>query len=347
MAKLRVDTASGPKPLDVSDVPSAGYLLQCAPGLARVLQKELNFIGATTRDQKLFTKLQRNHDLLFANHLKSDLRLDELRTAEMVLKCPAYGRFKISQRQLALMATTLTEVGPRRLVVTVAGKVFQRQDLARFLTKSLAERGYSFDDDIEDEVWMFCIDESWYFGLPVFKTRQVERVAEREGSLPPTIAAAMAFAGMVRSDDIVFDPTCGSGTLLAAAREYAPEARLIGRDIDSHAVAVAKKNVPSADIAVGDSRSLGEVAFRPSLTLANLPFGVQFGSRETNADLYAGLLRECMRLRGDSWRGIFLTSDTDNFAKAARETADLAQPEVMFKVKIRGELATAFRVRAK
>ncbi|RYZ75228.1 MAG: hypothetical protein EOP05_08350, partial [Proteobacteria bacterium] len=64
-----------------------GFLIQCSPGLAKVLQKELNFAGATARDQKMFVKLQRNHDLLFLNHVKSEQGLPKLRTAESVLRC--------------------------------------------------------------------------------------------------------------------------------------------------------------------------------------------------------------------------------------------------------------------
>jgi SAM-dependent methyltransferase len=358
VAKLRItktESQQRQQERETSNVPPSppGYLLQCAPGLAKVLQRELNFVGATTRDQKLFVKLQRNHDLIFANKVKSDLRLDELRTAEMVLKCPAYGRFKISQRQLGLMAETLSEIGSRRLVVSVAGKVFQRQDLARFLTKSMAERGYSFDEDIEDEVWMFCIDESWYFGLPLFKSRALreERSEEREGALPPTIAGAMAFASLPRPNDIVLDPCCGSGTLLAEFHTYARAARLVGRDIDPRAVKIAKSNLssvtgaPLSEIEIAQADSRTEVAPEGvTLTLANLPFGVQFGDRASNPALYRDLIDASLKSATPDWRGLFLTSDTDSFAQAVRDLAVLT-PEVMFKVKVRGEHATCFRLK--
>jgi tRNA G10 N-methylase Trm11 len=251
------------------------------------------------------------------------------------------------------MAETLTHLGARRLVVSVAGKVFQRQDLARFLTKSMAERGYTFDDDIEDEVWMFCIDESWYFGLPLFKSRALreDRAQEREGALPPTIAAALAFASVPRSNDIVLDPCCGSGTVLAEFHTYARGARLIGRDLDSHAVKIARKNLAvltggpleEIDIAQADSRT----ASAPeglTLTLANLPFGVQFGDRASNPALYRDLIQASLKATSPEWRGLFLTSDTESFAQAVRELP-VSAPEVMFKVKIRGELATCFRLK--
>jgi 23S rRNA G2445 N2-methylase RlmL len=161
----------------------------------------------------------------------------------------------------------------------------------------------------------------------------------------------MAFAAVPKNDDVVLDPTCGSGTLLAEFHAYAPSARLIGRDIDPQAVAIAKTNVPSADISVGDSRQMDERNDGPradvkeiSLTIANLPFGVQFGDRASNPDLYRDLLKASLHIASAGWRGVFLTSDTDAFAQAVR-AVPVTAAEVMFKVKIRGELATCYRVK--
>ena len=86
---------------------------------------------------------------------------------------------------------------------------------------------------------------------------------------------------------------------------------------------------------------------KASLVLANLPFGVQFGDKASNPVLYRDLLLECVKLADPErpWRGVFLTSDTESFEKALREVPALSQPEIMFKVKIRGELATCYRVK--
>jgi hypothetical protein len=340
------------------ELTSAGWLLQCPPGLANILKKEMVFAGAIKRDQQLFIKKQRNHDLVFANHVKSEGGMSHLRIAESVLRCPVYGRYKVSQRQLELMAKELKALGPRRLVVSVAGRVFQRQDLSRWLTKELATRGYEFDTEIEEEVWMFCIDESWYFGLPIKKGRETEgredRVAERQGSLPPAIAAAMAFSGMPRPDDVIFDPVCGSGTLLSECHAYSPEAQYWGGDIDPKAVSIAKKNlrqIENLKLLTGDSQRTGLDDINVSLVLANLPFGQQFGDKTTNPKIYAGLFEEQLRLRdqslpkqGKSWRAIVLTSDIESLQTALQAFPGLSM-ENLFKVKIRGELAFAYRLK--
>lgn len=331
---------------------AASWLLQCPPGLANVLKKEMVFAGTIKRDQHLFIKMQRNHDLVFVNHVKSEEGMAKLRIAESVLKCPVYGRYKISKRQLEIMAGELKALGPRRLVVTVAGRVFERHDLSRWVEKEMSARGYDFDPEIEDEVWMFCIDEAWYFGLPVIKSRAAEgrdtRVAERKGSLPPPIAAALAFAGMPKNDDIVLDPVCGSGTLLSECHAYAPQARLMGADKDPEAVAIAKQNLSDIDgvtIMNLDSRKTGLTESNVSLVLANLPFGVQFGEKQSNPQLYKDLIQEMLRLRDPNrpWRAILFTSDIESLQQALSEIKGLKN-ESMFKVKVRGELAFAYRI---
>jgi predicted RNA methylase len=330
-----------------------GWLLQCPPGLAGVLKKEMVFAGVIHRDQQIFIKRQRNHDLVFLNRVKSPDGMARLRIAETILRCPVYGRFKISKRQLGLMAEELKSLGDRRLVVTVAGRNFQRHDLSRFLDRELEERGYTFNDQVEDETWMFCIDESWYFGLPLKKARTAEgrdeRKEERRGSLPPPIAAALAFAGMPKPDDIVMDPVCGSGTVLAECHAYAKEARLIGMDIDSDAVAIARKNlakIEGIEINKGDSTRTGMSGANVSLVLANLPFGLQFGKKTSNPKLYRELLQEQLRLRdqGKNWRAIVFTSDIESLQDALKEIPEL-QSESLFKVKARGELAFAYRLK--
>ena len=147
------------------------WLLQCPPGLGVILKKEMIYNGLLQRNERVFLQKQRNHDLLFFNRLQNTEKIQELRVAEVILKCPLFGRFKISKRQLEIMAEELRKIGPRRLVVTVAGRHYQRQDLLRWLEKEMSQRGYNFDSEQEQEVWMFCIDQSWYFGLPQHKSR--------------------------------------------------------------------------------------------------------------------------------------------------------------------------------
>jgi len=328
------------------------WLLQSPPGLAQALKRELVFVGAIDRKQQLFIKRQRNHDLVFLNRLKNDAGVPLLRIAETVMRCPLFGRFKISKTQLQTMATELQALGPRRLVAQVAGRQFDRRDLTRWLTKEMEARGYRFSaDESAPEVWMICIDESYYFGIPLSKAREAEgrdsRIAERHGSLPPPVAAALAFAGMPSDTDVILDPVCGSGTLLAEAKAYAPQAVRLGRDLDPEAIKTARANLgaENLDLAVGDSRLLDLNRQDITLVLANLPFGVQFGDRGTNPGLYRDIINNCLRFASpEKWRAALLTSDVESLRQALSEvmkTQAGLETQDLFRAKIRGELATA------
>ena len=327
------------------------WLLQSPPGLATILKKEMVFAGILERKQDVFIKRQRNHDLIFLNRLKNDENVPRLRVAEAAYRCPAFGRFKISKRQLDVIAEELRTLGPRRLVTQVTGRHFDRRDLGRWLEKELISRDSSFSSDIEDEVWMICIDEAFYFGIPAFKSRHAEgrsdRV-ERIASLPPSTAAALVFAGMPRNDDVIFDPVCGSGTLLAEARVYAPSATFLGCDIDPEAVKTARANLGSSiRIVCEDSTRFDLQRKDLSLVVANLPFGKQYGDTKTNVSLYQGLLKNSLRFANlNRFRAILLTSDTDALRATLAAFPELEVKE-MFRVKIRGIRATAVSAKPK
>jgi predicted RNA methylase len=336
-----------------ADGRAPGWLLRCAPGLAKLLIIELRFNGLVDRQTRPTILWQRNHDLVFLPRLKREPRPIDLRIAEEIHRCPIYGRFKISHRQLDVLAGALRRPrGGWHLVVTVDGARFNRHELARWLGRELRQRGIALDAESPHLASLFCIEESYYFALPhrsadaaALRTR---RVAERPGSLPPTIAAAMAFLVNPRDDDAVLDPVCGSGTLLAEAHAYAPKARLWGIDQDRQAIAAARRNlahVPQLQLAVGDARAAGLPDGSLSLFLANLPFGKQFGSPAQNRELYIAILRELARLgRPEAWRAALLTSDLESLKAAAAAAGVRIVSET--PVKIRGEAATIATVRA-
>ena len=328
------------------------WLLRCAPGLARLLIKEMQFRRLVIRGAKVLTLRQRNHDLLFLPHIPKTEGLKALRIAEEIHRCPVYGRYKISNQQLDLLAELLRRVGGRRLVVTADGAHFNRHDIGRWLSREMAARGAGLTSgDTGPALWMFCIDTAFYFALTDRTANDApernQRKKERPGSLPPEIAAALAFAATPTDGDVICDPVCGSGTLLAEAHAYAPAARLIGVDSDAAAVAIARANlghVKTVDIKKGDARRLDVEPGRVTLFLANLPFGKQFGTTDSNPTLYRKILADALRIGVPGrWQGLYLTSDDESFRTASREVPGL-NVESLFQVKVRGEPATAYRV---
>src|SRR5205823_12588543 len=65
----------------------------------------------------------------------------------------------------------------------------------------------------------------------------------------PTIAAALARAGGVRADDVVWDPFVGSAMELIERARLGPYGALYGTDTDAGALARARDNVGAAGVA--------------------------------------------------------------------------------------------------
>jgi len=333
---------------------ATAWLLRCAPGLATLLIAELRSNGLADRRSKPSVLWQRNHDLVFLPRLAAEPKAGQLRIAEEIHRCPVYGRYKISLRQLDVMAGVLRpKKGRWHLVVTVDGNLYNRHELGRWLGRELRQRGAALDDSAHRTAFLFCIEDSYYFCLPyrtaAAASHRGHRVAEREGSLPPTIAAAMAFLGDPRDGETVLDPVCGSGTLLAEAYAYALGIHAIGIDSGAAAVAVARRNLAhlsDVTLATGDARATELPDASIGLFLANLPFGKQFGSRPQNREFYRDILREMVRVgRAEGWRAVLLTSDADALEAAAAEigTVQLARAS---PVKVRGEAAAIFTLQS-
>ncbi|MFT3769266.1 MAG: HEAT repeat domain-containing protein [Minicystis sp.] len=108
------------------------------------------------------------------------------------------------------------------------------------------------------------------------------RFTYRTGDVPaashPTIAAALARAGGVRPDDVVWDPFVGSGTELCERALAGPYRRLVGSDVDPRALDVARKNLEAAGVRdaaliAGDATSLRPPGPPPTLVISNPPLG--------------------------------------------------------------------------
>jgi SAM-dependent methyltransferase len=334
-------------PAPRTDADTEAWLIRCAPGLEGVARAELRYRGAIGRGAPLFALKQRNHDVLFSARATAAFPGPMLRIPEQILSCLAYGRYKISQGQIARVAETVQRRGrPLRLVVTADGAHFARHELRRWLALRLAERGAILSDEVEEALWVFCIDEAYYICLQHSAQDdapfRAQRTVERPGALPPTIAAALAFLGNPAPGETILDPVCGSGTLLAEAYGYVQDAELIGIDADPAAVAAARANlahVPHHTLRQGDGTRTGLPAASVTLFLANLPFGKQYGDRATNPRLYGDLLREMARVGvPGAWRAVLLSSDVESL-DAALAAASALTCTKRLRVKVRGEWA--------
>jgi putative N6-adenine-specific DNA methylase len=181
-----------------------------------------------------------------------------------------------------------------------------------------------------------------------------------------TLAAGVALDAY-RAHDTVVDPFCGSGTMLiemadlaagrppgrgrafafeaaawhrpgrwrevqraAAAESVAagPAPRLIGFDVDAHALAAARHNLAGdayrhVELGLGDARELDldRLGARRGLLIGNLPYGVRLGDRREAAALVGSFLGRVSRSSG-SWDLAFLTAHPRSFTEHERLQID-------------------------
>ncbi|NJP06481.1 MAG: methyltransferase [Chloroflexaceae bacterium] len=113
-----------------------------------------------------------------------------------------------------------------------------------------------------------------------------QRFAYRKSMLPaalhPTLAAAAVQLVPGHADDIVVDPFCGSGTLLAERAMYAPYKRLIGFDHHLDAIQAARINLEGLPNVSLHKTSFKALAKRQnvSLIITNPPYGQRVANRK-------------------------------------------------------------------
>ncbi|RTR27757.1 methyltransferase domain-containing protein [Deinococcus radiophilus] len=150
------------------------------------------------------------------------------------------------------------------------------------------------------------------------------RVCNREGGLNAATAyAALALAGL-RVKDRIFNPMCGSGTLLVERALMGPYEAMVGVDIDPEAVACARANLKAAgrsvEVAQVDALNTGLPPRTFDLIVADLPWGDDIGTHGGNAEMYPAFLREMHRLCSKGGRMVVVTHELRLFERVAQES---------------------------
>jgi predicted RNA methylase len=347
--RRRLKRRPGHAPVHVLSSQRPLWLFLTEPGLGPLLVKELKFLDAVGQKAQL-TKLHlRNYDLLVAPDAVVGAPKVAPRLALHVLTCPVFGRERVTERQLELLAKFAIREKAGRLVTSIAGAQLSRPEFTQWIVRGLADRGVTLSDESARSMWLLAVDEKYYLGFPRFNYHDAkgrDRLSEREGSLPPAIAAAIVFAAKPGSAEVIWDPVMGTGTVLAEAAAFAPDARLIGTDIDPTAVAAARKRLGRRDgvrLLQNDAAhaELGDA--RLTLTLANLPFGKRSKSAGGNRALYESILRRSLAQSAENWRACVLTSDDEALRAAVEAAGNLALTEIA-EVAVRGLKAAIWLV---
>jgi 23S rRNA G2445 N2-methylase RlmL len=172
-------------------------------------------------------------------------------------------------------------------------------------------------------------------------------------SLRPTLAAAMVRVADLKPGNVVLDPMCGAGTLLAEALLSVKGKRLhdgtpwnlsfLGGDIDRHHVRAAGANLfnlGEATLETWDARelSLGDASI--DRILCNPPFGKQLSTPEEVGPLYHDVILEMDRVLKPGGKAILITSDVPALRDAVAPVGWRQQRQV--QVRILGLRASVF-----
>jgi precorrin-6B methylase 2 len=161
--------------------------------------------------------------------------------------------------------------------------------------------------------------ELWPQGAvdPRFAYRKHATVA----SSHPTIAAALARAGGVRPDDVVWDPFAGSATELIERARLGPYALLYGSDSEPAALGRARENLAAAgvarcELAVGRAEYF-RIPSPPSLVVTNPPFGRRVRTEQAIRELLERALANVAGQLRPGGRVVWISPEPGATASAA------------------------------
>ena len=139
------------------------------------------------------------------------------------------------------------------------------------------------------------------------------RVCNLPGGLNAALAAVMVGLADIKPSERVFNPMCGSGTLLIEAGLSETPGELAGCDQNPAALACSTQNVVAAGLDANlfeaDATDTGLADGSVNVILSDPPWGDAVGTHQDNAALYPALLAECTRVAAPGARLLLLTHE--------------------------------------
>ncbi len=184
-----------------------------------------------------------------------------------------------------------------------------RQEQVKKMASTLQKSsdGHLVNSPSHYELQLKVTTRSSYLELDSYQdVRFAYRKAAISASMQPASAAGLMRLAMpfIKEDALVYDPCCGSGTLLierAMACGLPRPKKLLGTDISAKALEACRANLKGAFEITSDPIYSTALIHKADLTgirmkkevdevYANLPFGIRVGSHENNLDLYQKLM---------------------------------------------------------
>jgi 23S rRNA G2445 N2-methylase RlmL len=240
-----------------------------------------------------------------------------------------------------------------RLVTQMTGhhgyrRVDARAALAKGLAGKLPASWRHAEENAAVEVWLTIDEATAVCGLRLSDRTMRHRTYKdehRPASLRPTLAAALVRLADVRPGQLLLDPMCGAGTILAeqltAGRRAEPAVRVLGGDLDTGALRTAAANLrrlTEPDLARWDAGLLPLADASVDRVISNPPFGKQLGEPEEIGPLYRRVVPEWDRVLRPGGLAVLLVADQ----RALKEAASAVNWKLMRQLRVRvlGQKAT-------
>jgi len=240
-----------------------------------------------------------------------------------------------------------------RLVAQMTGehgyrRIDAREALAKGLAGKLPASWRHAEENAAVEIWLTIHGTTAVCGLRLSDATMRHRTYKEEhrtASLRPTVAAALVRLAEARPGQVVLDPMCGAGTilaeqLLAARPAERGRVQVWGGDIDRSALRAAGENLRKLGqplLARWDATRLPLPAGSVDRILSNPPFGKQLSTPAEIGPLYRRMLVEYSRVLRPDGRAVLLVADAEPLREAAAAVG--WKRGRYFRVRVLGQMA--------
>lgn len=162
------------------------------------------------------------------------------------------------------------------------------------------------------------------------------RVADMEGALNSTIAAAMIMLTRPKAKDRFLNLMCGSGTLLIERLLAGKAAYALGSDLNGRSLEKARLNLAAAKVKATllqqDDRRLSFPSQSFEVLVADLPWAQLVGSQAQLQGLYAASLNEAARVALPGARFVLITHQIRLIEMLLAEQAEIWRIDEVVKL---------------
>jgi tRNA (guanine6-N2)-methyltransferase len=240
---------------------------------------------------------------------------------------------------------------------------YRRVDAKKALMRGLAGKlptSWKYaEENAAIEIWLTINGAMAICGMRLSDKTMRHRTYKYEhlpASIRPTIAAAMVRLADLKPNQVVLDPMCGAGTLLAEAFLSTKgnktsagatwQMRFLGGDIEASHVRAALANLRQfhvTDVRPWDVRALPLEDASIDRILCNPPFGKQLSTPEEIVPLYRESMREMDRVLRPGGKVVLIVADAQAMRSAIERVGWKQERQVQLRMLGQRAFIVAYR----